>query len=258
MNIINHPLCTTSIGAPSDMQDDCSALPVAYHTDEHGTWAISFWKPEAAELAELNAGGGIALQVRAAGRQHPVVSMGVYTALSAIPTGISAYKAEAGSTQGSYPHRPALSMFATVTDYKVALAKYEALNADDVFNNAAIDAFAEAMKAKMKRARENGRGGWDNRAQCPEIRLRSMLRIHLGKGDPVDVGNFAMMLWNRDERTAEPLSPEILAALAEASRTGALHAELPDGEIMFINRGHDLGEDPAVPDEDRPGPQEPQ
>lgn len=78
MKIINHPLCTTSIGAPSDMQDDCSALPVAYRTDEHGTWAVSFWKPDAAELATLNGEGCITLQVRAAGRQHPVVAMGTY------------------------------------------------------------------------------------------------------------------------------------------------------------------------------------
>lgn len=81
MNIIKHPLCTHSIGAPTDMQDDCSALPVAYHTDEHGTWAVSFWKPAAGELALLMAGGGVMLHVRAAGRQHPVVAVGAYHAL---------------------------------------------------------------------------------------------------------------------------------------------------------------------------------
>lgn len=80
MDIVNHPLCTTSIGAPSDMQDDCSALPVAYHTDEHGTWAMSFWKPNGAELAQLGAEGCVTLHVRAAGRQHPVVAIGTYPA----------------------------------------------------------------------------------------------------------------------------------------------------------------------------------
>lgn len=80
MDIVNHPLCTTSIGAPSDMQDDCSALPVAYRTDAHGTWAMSFWKPNDAELAQLGYGGFITLHVRAAGRQHPVVAMGTYPA----------------------------------------------------------------------------------------------------------------------------------------------------------------------------------
>ena len=90
MKIINHPLCTTWIGAPSDMQDDCSALPVAYRTDEHGIWAVSFWKPDAAELATLVADGGIALHVRAAGRQHPVVAMGVYPALTTTAAQIEA------------------------------------------------------------------------------------------------------------------------------------------------------------------------
>lgn len=85
MRIVNHPLCTTTIGAPSDMQDDCSALPVAYHTDEYGTWAVSFWQPSADELATLAADGGITLQVRALGRQHPVVAMGVYPSISPVP-----------------------------------------------------------------------------------------------------------------------------------------------------------------------------
>ncbi len=82
MEIINHPLCDQVIGAPSDMQDGvCSALPVANHEDEHGKWAISFWKPDEVELAMLNAGGTIALWVRAPGRQHPVVAVGTQAPL---------------------------------------------------------------------------------------------------------------------------------------------------------------------------------
>jgi hypothetical protein len=78
MEILEHPLCTLRIGAPSDMQDgSCDPLPVAMHTDQHGTWSISFWKPDAAEIAQLQAGGTIALWVRAVGRQHPVVAVGV-------------------------------------------------------------------------------------------------------------------------------------------------------------------------------------
>lgn len=79
MIITTNPLCNDTIGAPSDMQDDCSALPVFRHADEHGQWSASFWKPDAAELALLNAGGDVILNVRAAGRQHPVVSVGVVT-----------------------------------------------------------------------------------------------------------------------------------------------------------------------------------
>lgn len=79
MKILNHPACTHQLGAPSDMQDgSCDALPVMYQTTEHGTFAISFWQPDAEELVELLAGGGIALHVRAPGRQHPVVMVGTF------------------------------------------------------------------------------------------------------------------------------------------------------------------------------------
>jgi hypothetical protein len=78
MEIFNHPACTHTIGAPSDMQDgSCDALPVLYHENEHGVFAWSFWKPSVEELSALNAGGTVALGVRAVGRQHPVVSMAV-------------------------------------------------------------------------------------------------------------------------------------------------------------------------------------
>lgn len=57
----------------------------------------------------------------------------------------------------------------------------------------AIDRFAAAMKAKMAKKRADGRGGWES---CPIADLRQMLYEHLNKGDPVDVANFCMMLWN--------------------------------------------------------------
>lgn len=76
MEILNHPSCTTSIGAPSDMPNpDCSDLPCTIVKDEHGTWTVSYWKPDETELADLNGGGCIALYVRASGRQHPVVGL---------------------------------------------------------------------------------------------------------------------------------------------------------------------------------------
>jgi hypothetical protein len=66
----------------------------------------------------------------------------------------------------------------------------------------AVDRFSAAMKEKMARARTKGRDGWDDTVGCPAARLQGMLVDHIGKGDPVDVGNLAMMLWNRGERTA--------------------------------------------------------
>lgn len=82
MKIYRHPLCTHDLGAPSDMQDgSCDSLPVMYSHTPHGLFAVSFWQPEEADMAVLRAGGSIALHVRAPGRQHPVVALGV-----ALPT----------------------------------------------------------------------------------------------------------------------------------------------------------------------------
>lgn len=65
---------------------------------------------------------------------------------------------------------------------------------DDV----AIDNFAQAMKNKMALKREKGARGWDNADECSVEDLAAMLVKHLSKGDPVDVANFAMMLFSRN------------------------------------------------------------
>lgn len=65
---------------------------------------------------------------------------------------------------------------------------------DDV----AVNRFSEAMKIKLAKSRDKGRGGWENPALCKVIDLASMLIDHLPKGDPVDVANFAMMLFFRE------------------------------------------------------------
>jgi Zn finger protein HypA/HybF involved in hydrogenase expression len=69
-------------------------------------------------------------------------------------------------------------------------------------DDAAVDAFAAAMKAKMADARAKGRGGWEDPAQCSALDLCRLLRDHVEKGDPRDVANFCMMLWNRQEGIA--------------------------------------------------------
>lgn len=65
----------------------------------------------------------------------------------------------------------------------------ELQHSDDI----AVDRFAAAMKQKLARAREKGRGGWEH---CSQAALSRMLREHVNKGDPRDVANFCMMLWN--------------------------------------------------------------
>lgn len=72
----------------------------------------------------------------------------------------------------------------------------------------AADEFAAAMKAKLKFAREHrGRGGWER--MRPE-ELSRMLREHVEKGDPVDVGNFCMMLHqHRAQITPPPAAVDV-------------------------------------------------
>lgn len=67
----------------------------------------------------------------------------------------------------------------------------------------AVDRFATIMKTKLAEKRAEGRGGWDDPNQCTTAHLAELLRRHVAKGDPVDVGNFAMMLWNRGGSTNE-------------------------------------------------------
>jgi hypothetical protein len=66
-------------------------------------------------------------------------------------------------------------------------------------DDAAVDAFAAALKAKLAEARAKGRGGWNNDEPGMQQRLSDMLRSHVEKGDPRDVGNFAMFLHQRGE-----------------------------------------------------------
>jgi hypothetical protein len=60
--------------------------------------------------------------------------------------------------------------------------------------------FAAAMKAKLAKKRAEGRGGWEDKNDCSNAFLTRLLREHIDKGDPVDVGNLAMMIHQRGER----------------------------------------------------------
>lgn len=63
-----------------------------------------------------------------------------------------------------------------------------------------VDRFSDAMKAKLAKKRAEGRGGWDNRDECTAEHLSYLLVQHIIKGDPLDVGNLAMMLHQRGDR----------------------------------------------------------
>jgi hypothetical protein len=58
-----------------------------------------------------------------------------------------------------------------------------------------------------------------------------MMLEHIAKGDPVDVGNFAMMIFNRGETTAaaQPVAVAVPLAGKESLTTGTVW---PDGDLI--------------------------
>jgi len=81
----------------------------------------------------------------------------------------------------------------------------------------AVDRFAAAMKAKLSKKRNEGRGGWEDKGQCSNAFLSKLLLDHVEKGDPVDVGNLAMMIHQRGERVTSFGSPIVhLNAIVDA------------------------------------------
>lgn len=90
----------------------------------------------------------------------------------------------------------------------VSSASAEGAHTDD----RAVDLFAARMKTKLAMAREKGRGGWDDPAQCSVSYLQQLLHEHVAKGDPVDVANFCMMLGHYGAST----TPEPVPATNQA------------------------------------------
>lgn len=84
-----------------------------------------------------------------------------------------------------------------------------ALVADEVLapephpDDLAVDRFAAAMKAKLAQKRAEGFGGWEDKEACSNGHLSQLLVEHVHKGDPVDIGNLAMMLHQRGEVVAD-------------------------------------------------------
>jgi hypothetical protein len=75
-------------------------------------------------------------------------------------------------------------------------------NVERTENRCGVRDFAQAMQDKLDRKIGEGRGGWWDPKQCSIESLCIMLADHIKKGDMVDIGNFAMMIWNR-QRTAK-------------------------------------------------------
>lgn len=93
-------------------------------------------------------------------------------------------------------------------------------------DDAAVDRFAAAMKAKLKKKRQEGRAGWQFMAS---EQLSALLHEHVRKGDPVDVANLAMMLHQNGQVIEPPaavVTDEMVEILqAEVERLeNAMHA----------------------------------
>lgn len=99
--------------------------------------------------------------------------------------------------------------------------------------------FSQACRAKMARKREQGRGGWHDPRECPPGSLQQMLIAHLAKGDPIDVANFAMMIWNRGESVRAPQELERVHENARAM-SDLIHNMVVGQQSAWIEwqRGH--------------------
>ncbi|ESQ82364.1 hypothetical protein AEAC466_17220 [Asticcacaulis sp. AC466] len=80
------------------------------------------------------------------------------------------------------------------TTYLEKLTWMEGTPLDEHSDDIAVDRFSAAMKEKLRIARwEKDRTGWK---KASLDYLWGALDRHVHKGDPVDVANFAMMIWN--------------------------------------------------------------
>ena len=113
----------------------------------------------------------------------------------------------------------------TIRDYVLSGSSPAKLSGDQHPDDAAVDRFAVAMKAKLAKKRAQGRGGWDDERVCSPDDLARMLVDHVRKGDPVDVGNLAMMLFNRPDAGAALCRAALSADGGEDKRAfdAALH-----------------------------------
>ncbi|GEK48940.1 hypothetical protein HPA02_32230 [Bisbaumannia pacifica] len=94
-------------------------------------------------------------------------------------------------------------------------------------DDAAVDRFAAAMKAKLADARAKGRDGWDDPSKCTAEFLADQLVGHVSKGNAgnlEDIANLAMMLHQRSD------DPKVVAQVV-ARRDAKMKAEALDSAV---------------------------
>lgn len=92
----------------------------------------------------------------------------------------------------------------------------------------AVDSTATAVKAKLAKKRDEGRGGWNKEDECTMKLLAELLVEHVAKGDPIDIVAFATFLHQRELMAIEhhpcnggEAKRVITAAFAKAMQTAA-------------------------------------
>ncbi|WP_185737356.1 hypothetical protein [Burkholderia cenocepacia] len=116
------------------------------------------------------------------------------------------------------------------------------------FDDAALDGFTSELKAKMAVGRAQGRAGWWSARRDD---LSTMLRSHVDKGDPIDIGLLAMMHWYKGEAIASaPASPDEIVAAGELTKIssspvmgGQLDIRTPAGAIGITGFPNELARD---------------
>lgn len=84
-------------------------------------------------------------------------------------------------------------------------------------DNAAIDAFASAMKLTMAAHRAKGKCGWHDKERCDSEWLSELLYASLAEGKLVNIASYAMMLHQRGEQLCP--AGDSRMALLNATRT---------------------------------------
>lgn len=107
----------------------------------------------------------------------------------------------------------------------------------------AVDRFAKAMKLKLWMKRNEGKGGWDNSDVCTVEHLADLLIEHIEKGDPIDIGNFAMMLHQRQA------NHDVLPSRLKAKQPVADEiAQVPDSRVITATGAAGLLQAPNISD----------
>lgn len=127
---------------------------------------------------------------------------------------------------GRIPHMPIGPRLIRYNFDDVCAALRVAQHPDDD----AVDTFAGRMRARMSEKRDQGREGWES-AGVDELGLKLLRSI--ADGDPIDVGNYAMMIDALGGGTEHVLE-QWLSQLLYERRTGLV---LVRGEVVDAAQG---------------------